>query len=1007
MKPMTLTSKLSSRLGLLKNRRVAWSLAVLAAAVVFACEKPNSITGTNATVSQLVVSPNTATVQPNQVQDFTAVGFTTAGDTAQIAVAWSTTGGVVDTNSVGGLHYGHYHNGTCGQFSVTATSTPGNLTASASVTVACAAPVATVTISPSSVNLQNGQTSQLTATLKDANGNVLTGRTVTWSSDNGAVATVSGAGLVTAAGAGSATITALSEGQSGTASVTVSSVPVASVTVSPATASLTVGQTAQLTATPKDANGNPLVGRPVTWTTSNGSVATVNTTGLVSAAGAGSATITATSEGQSGTAAVTVTAPTGVFAIGDSVQATSATWVRNISQPPADPATGTPPSVIGTQPAGARGVVDSGPVLNTTAGGDGAIRYHILFAAAPSGWVVQDYLAKIVPTVPVASVTVTPATASLTVGQTVQLTATPKDANGNPLTGRVITWQSSDNTIASVSSSGLVTGVGAGGPVTITATSEGQSGTATVNVSLAPVASVTVSPSSANIAITGTVQLTATPKDANGNPLSGRAISWASSNTNVATVNTSGLVTGVTAGSVTITATSEGQSGTATITVAGAPVASVTVTPASASVQAGQTVQLTATLKDANGNILTGRTVTWSSNTTTVATVSSSGLVTTTVAGSATITATSEGQSGTSAITVTAVPVASVTVTPATASVAAGGTVQLTATPKDANGNPLTGRVITWQSSNSAIASVNGSGLVTGVVAGGPVTITATSEGQSGTSAVTVTAASAAQFDHIFIVMEENNDYASVTSSSMPYLTGLAAQYGLATQYYANTHPSIGNYFEITGGQIITNNDSYGSTVSSDNVIRHLVAAGKSWKSYDEDLPSVGFVQLDYDDGNYASRHNTIVHYTDVHDNPAQAQNVVPFTQFTTDLANGAVPNYSFIVPNLCNDAHDCSLNTADSWLQTNIDPLVKSAFFQQNNCLLIIVFDESGGDNTNGGGRVYWVAVSPTKSKRGYQSTTLYQHQSTLRLMLKGLGVTSFPGDAATAPDMSEFFNP
>jgi acid phosphatase len=166
-------------------------------------------------------------------------------------------------------------------------------------------------------------------------------------------------------------------------------------------------------------------------------------------------------------------------------------------------------------------------------------------------------------------------------------------------------------------------------------------------------------------------------------------------------------------------------------------------------------------------------------------------------------------------------------------------------------------------------------------------------------------------------------------------------------------------------------------------------------------------VSLNYDDGTYASRHNTIVYFTDVHDNAAQAQNVVPFTQFATDLANGTLPNYSFIAPDLCNDAHNCSLNIADSWLQANIDPLVRSAFCQQNNCLLIITFDESFGDNTNGGGRVYWVAVSPTKSKRGYQSTTLYQHESTLRLMLKGLGVTTLPGAAATAPDMSEFFNP
>ena len=140
-------------------------------------------------------------------------------------------------------------------------------------------------------------------------------------------------------------------------------------------------------------------------------------------------------------------------------------------------------------------------------------------------------------------------------------------------------------------------------------------------------------------------------------------------------------------------------------------------------------------------------------------------------------------------------------------------------------------------------------------------------------------------------------------------------------------------------------------------------------------------------------------------DSPAQATNVVPFTQFASDLANNTFPNYAFIVPNLCNDAHACSLSTADQWLQTNIDPLVQSAQFQQDG-LLLILFDEAGADNAYGGGKVVWVAVSG-KSRKGYQSTTLYQHQSTLRLSLEALGVTAFPGAAATAPDMSEFFTP
>ncbi|HXL53399.1 MAG TPA: Ig-like domain-containing protein [Gemmatimonadales bacterium] len=1003
---MTFKHKLAHRLALLRDRGVVVAVAGLALLWVASCEKPVSVTEPNSSVAQLVVSPKVVTLQENQVQDFLAVGLTATGDTADISVTWSATVGTVDTSTSGKRHYGHYHNGGCGPSKLVARSHPGDFTDTATITVACPpAPVASVSLTPAAASVLTGQTVQLTATPKDANGNPLGGRVVTWSSDNTTIATVSASGLVTANAVGSATITATSEGQSGASAITVSTVPVASVAVSPATASLSVGQTALLTATPKDANGNPLTGRAVTWSTDNGSVATVSGTGLVTAAGAGSATITATSEGKSGTASVTVTAPTGQFAIGDSVQTTVSTWVRNTSQPPADPVTGTPPSVIGTQPAGARGVVDSGPVLNTTAGGDGAIRYHVLFASGTSGWVVQGNLAKIVPTVPVASVTVSPATASLTVGQTAQLTATPKDANGNPLTGRTITWSSSDNTIATVSGSGLVTGVGPGGPVTITATSEGQSGTAAVNVTLAPVASVTVAPSTANIAITGTVQLTATPKDANGNPLTGRAISWSSSDNTIGTVNGSGLVTGVAAGSVTITATSEGKSGTASVTVAGAPVASVTVTPASASVQAGQTQQLTATLKDANGNILTGRTVTWSSNNTSVATVSSSGLVTAKVAGSATITATSEGKSGTSALTVTPVPVASVTVAPASASVAVGATLQLTATPKDANGNPLTGRVVTWQSSNNTIAGVNGSGLVSGVAAGGPVTITATSEGKSGSSSITVTASSGgSQFGHVFVVTEENTDYSSVIgSSSMPYLNGLAQQYGLATQYYANTHPSIGNYFMLATGQIITNDDNFSTVQNVPNIVRSLLAAGKTWKSYAEDIPNACY--LGGDTGNYARKHNVFPLLSDVANDPLQACNNVPFTQFATDLANGTLPHFSNIVPNLCNDAHDCGLSTADTWLKNNIDPLIKSATFQQDG-LLIIVFDEAGSDNTNGGGRIVWVAVSP-KSKLGYQSTTLYQHQSTLRLILKGLGINVFPGAAANAPDMSEFFTP
>jgi len=175
-----------------------------------------------------------------------------------------------------------------------------------------------------------------------------------------------------------------------------------------------------------------------------------------------------------------------------------------------------------------------------------------------------------------------------------------------------------------------------------------------------PVASVAVSPTTASVPVGQTVQLTATPKDANGNTLSGRTIAWASSNPAAATVNTSGRVTGVAAGTATITATSEGKSGTAAITVTApplpAPVASVAVSPASASVPAGQAVQLSAVTKDSAGTVLTGRALTWASSNGGIASVNGSGLVTGVAVGAATITATSEGKSGTAALTVTALP---------------------------------------------------------------------------------------------------------------------------------------------------------------------------------------------------------------------------------------------------------------------------------------------------------------------------------------------------------------
>jgi acid phosphatase type 7 len=376
----------------------------------------------------------------------------------------------------------------------------------------------------------------------------------------------------------------------------------------------------------------------------------------------------------------------------------------------------------------------------------------------------------------------------------------------------VVTWSSDNTAVATVNGSGLVTGVAAGGPVTITATSEGQSGTAAVTVTTtgAPVASVTVTPGTVTVAVGSSVQLTATTKDAAGNVLTGRTITWSASNGNV-TVSATGLVTGQSGGHVTVTATSEGVSGSAsvfigTVTV---PVATVTVSPATATIGNGGSVQLSATLKDSLGNTLTGRTVTWASSNTAAATVNGSGLVTGVAVGTATITATSEGKSGTASITVITVPVASVTVTPSPASVQQGFTVQLTATPRDANGNPLSGRTVSWSSSNTAAATVNGSGLVTGVAVGS-ATITATSEGQNGTAAITVTPPSAsgvlvgagdiADCDaQPTATLLDNIPGTVFTAGDNAYPNGSASDYANCYdpswgRHKARTHPSPGNH---------------------------------------------------------------------------------------------------------------------------------------------------------------------------------------------------------------------
>lgn len=269
------------------------------------------------------------------------------------------------------------------------------------------------------------------------------------------------------------------------------------------------------------------------------------------------------------------------------------------------------------------------------------------------------------------------------------------------------------------------------------------------------------------------------------------------------------------------------------------------------------------------------------------------------------------------------------------------------------------------------------------------------------------------QFSHVVIVMEENASYSdAIGSSSMPYLNSLATKYAVTTQYYGDVHPSIGNYMMLTTGTLATLDDNFSGTISSDNLARQFAKDGKNWKVYAEDIPSAGY--LGGDTGLYLKHHNPFAYFTDVTTNPAQAANIVPFTQFGSDVSAGTLPNFSLIVPNSVNDGHDCPggasvcpvadrLAPADAWLHANIQPLIASSMISDT--LLVIVFDEGElSDVQNGGGHVPAVVVSP-KAKQGFQGNGLYQHQNLLRTVGEALSLSSIPGEGATAGNMGEFF--
>lgn len=322
------------------------------------------------------------------------------------------------------------------------------------------------------------------------------------------------------------------------------------------------------------------------------------------------------------------------------------------------------------------------------------------------------------------------------VGQTLQLSATAYDAKGAAMSGRVVTWTSSSEAIATVDANGLVTGV-TPGDATITATVDGVNASVAVTVAPLPVTSVVVSATG-----TGPLDIGATRQLSAGafngtTALTGRAVTWSSSDASIVSVDAAGLATARAPGDATITATIEGVSGSLVLTAKLPTITAVTVTPAAATILVGGLQQLTGVAM-AGADPQPGRVIAWSSSDNAIATVDANGLVTAQSPGNVTISGTVDAVSGSSAITVnpaitpvTAVVVTSTGIGP----LDVGATRQMTAAAYNGS-TQLFGRTVAWSSSNTNAMTVDGNGLVTAVSAGS-ATITALVDGVAGTAGLT------------------------------------------------------------------------------------------------------------------------------------------------------------------------------------------------------------------------------------------------------------------------------
>ena len=242
-------------------------------------------------------------------------------------------------------------------------------------------------------------------------------------------------------------------------------------------------------------------------------------------------------------------------------------------------------------------------------------------------------------------------------------------------------------------------------------------------------------------------------------------------------------------------------------------------------------------------------------------------------------------------------------------------------------------------------------------------------------------------FDHIVLITFENKGFQkTVGNPYMPTFNRYARDYTLLTQFYAETHPSLPNYLAMIGGSTFdVEEDCFNCFINAVSLPDVIEASGRTWKTYQEDMQDPCGLGSQ-DDNEYVQKHNPFVYFDPIRKDHARCQrSVVPLDALQQDIHAGTLPNFIFITPNMCNNAHDCKLMVTDAWLMNLLDQLIPALEKNSTNYLIVLNWDEGQDDGSccglpkKGGGRIAVVLISPWV-KEHFRDATPYTHYSLLK---------------------------